>query len=64
MKIKSWYFSKTIWLNAITAAIAVGVALQGQSIVADNPELAAALVAGLGVLNIGLRLITVFPIGE
>jgi len=63
-KEKAWWASRTIWINGITAAIAIVTSLQGQAIVAEYPKAAAALVAGLGVLNIGLRLITVLPIGD
>jgi hypothetical protein len=62
-KNKSWWQSKTIWINAITAATATLTALGGQQIVAENPKAAAAIVAVLGGLNIALRIITVLPIG-
>lgn len=62
-KTKPWYASKTIWLNAVTAGVAVLTALQGQSIVQDNPSLAAGLVAALGVANVALRIISILPIG-
>lgn len=63
MQSKAWWASKTIWVNAITAGIAMLTALQGQAIVAEYPKASAAIVAGLGLLNIGLRIITVLPIG-
>lgn len=63
MQSKAWWASKTIWVNAITAGIAMLTALQGQAMVAEYPKAAAAIVAGLGMLNIGLRIITVLPIG-
>jgi hypothetical protein len=59
---KSWWKSKTIWVNALSAGIAVLTALQGQAIVQDYPRASAAVVAGLGVLNVGLRLITYLPL--
>ena len=62
-KTKPWYASKTIWLNAVTAGVAVLTALQGQSIVQDNPSLAAGLVAALGAANVALRIISILPIG-
>ena len=61
---KAWWASRTIWVNTITAAIATLTVLQGQSIVTEYPKAAAAIVAGLALLNIGLRLITVLPIGD
>ena len=60
---KSWYKSKTIWVNAITAGIATLTALQGQAIIAEYPKAAAALVAGIAALNVGLRIITFLPLG-
>jgi hypothetical protein len=60
---KRWWQSKTILVNAITAGIATLTALQGQALIADNPRAAAWIVAGLGALNIGLRIVSVLPIG-
>lgn len=62
-KSKSWWQSKTIWINAITAATATLTVLGGQQIVSDHPAIAAGLVATLGLLNVALRIITVLPIG-
>jgi hypothetical protein len=62
-KSKSWWQSKTIWINAITAATATLTVLGGQQIVADHPAIAAGIVAVIGGLNIALRIITVLPIG-
>lgn len=59
---KKWYLSKTIWVNGLSAAVAVLTALQGQAIIQDYPRASAAVVAGLGVLNIGLRIITYLPL--
>lgn len=59
---KSWLTSKTIWINAITAGIAVITALQGQQIVAENPQLAAGLVVAVSVANIALRVVTFLPL--
>jgi hypothetical protein len=61
-KTKSWWQSKTIWINAITAATATLTVLGGQQIVTDHPAIAAGLVAALGVLNVALRLITCLPV--
>jgi len=60
---KKWWQSKTIWINAITAATATLTVLAGQQIVTDHPAIAAGLVAVLGGLNVALRLVTLLPIG-
>jgi hypothetical protein len=60
---KKWWQSKTIWINAITAATATITVLAGQQIVTDHPAIAAGLVAVLGGLNVALRLVTLLPIG-
>jgi hypothetical protein len=61
-KAKRWWQSKTIWVNAITAATATLTVLGGQQIVADHPAIAAGIVAVIGGLNIALRLITCLPV--
>jgi hypothetical protein len=60
---KSWYASKTIWLNVFSAVIAVGSALQGQAIIQEYPALASGLVVVLNIANVALRLITSTKIG-
>ena len=60
---KSWWKSKTIWINAITALTATLTVLGGQQIVVEHPQASAAIVAVLGGLNVALRIITVLPIG-
>lgn len=60
--VKSWYKSKTILINTITAGIAVITALQGQQIVAENPQLAAGLVVAVSIANIALRAVTFLPL--
>ena len=59
---KRWWQSKTVILNGLTAASAVLATLAGQQIIADNPRLAAGVAAGIAVVNIGLRFVTVLPI--
>jgi hypothetical protein len=60
--VKSWYKSKTIIVNTLTAGIAVIIALQGQQIVADHPQLAAGLVVAISIANIALRAVTFLPL--
>lgn len=62
-KSKPWYLSKTVWVNVLTAAVAVGTVLGGQQIVTDNPGVAASLTAAVAGLNVVLRFITVQPLG-
>lgn len=50
---KKWYLSKTLWLNALGAAIAIVQGIQGQSWI--NPELQVLI---LTVLNAALRFST------
>jgi hypothetical protein len=60
--VKSWYKSKTIIVNTLTAGIAVITALQGQQIVAEHPQLAAGLVVAISIANIALRAVTFLPL--
>lgn len=60
---KAWWKSKTIWVNGLSAGIAVLTALQGQALIQDHPSAAAGIVAGLNVLNIALRIVTSLRIG-
>lgn len=60
--VKSWWKSKTIIVNVITAIVSIITALQGQQIVADHPQLAAGLVVALSVANIALRAVTFLPL--
>jgi len=62
-KTKSWWQSKTIWVNAITAATATLTVLGGQQIVVEHPAIAAGIVAAIGGLNIVLRIVSVLPVG-
>lgn len=62
--VKPWYKSRTVIVNALTAAVAVGTALAGQQIVKDYPSFAASLTASVAALNMALRFVTVLPIGS
>lgn len=61
---KKWYKSKTIWVNAIVAALVALEAVTGvlKGVVADNFYVAIAV--GLPVINAMLRIITTQPIGR
>ena len=63
MDSKNWWKSKTIWVNVISAGIAVVTAAAGTDLVQTHPQAAAIAGAALAGLNIALRFITVLPIG-
>lgn len=59
---KPWFLSKTVWVNLLTTTLGVMAYLSGSSFISGNPGLVAALVAGSGVLNVILRLVTAVPV--
>ncbi len=61
--LKNPFASKTLWVNALTAIIAVVMALSGQEFITDNPLLTTAFIFLLAVLNAALRFVTDAPIG-
>lgn len=62
MNDKPWYLSKMIWFNALTTASGVIAVLSDSPLVADHPQIVAGLMALAGVINIGLRFLTVLPL--
>lgn len=54
--------SKTIIANVLTVVIAAATAVYGTDVIAAHPQWAAAITAGVGVLNIALRFLTTQPI--
>lgn len=54
--------SKTVIVNTATVAVGVLGYLAGHDVIAQNPEIVAALVSAIGVLNVVLRIVTVVPI--
>lgn len=54
--------SKTFWTNALAAVVSIAVYFQDSELLVDKPEVVAGIGAGLGVLNIILRLLTKKPI--
>jgi len=54
--------SKTVIVNTVTIAVGVLGYLAGHDVIAQNPELTAALLSAVGVLNVLLRIVTVVPI--
>lgn len=59
---KSPLASKTLWLNLIVLAAGVAGFVAGHDAIAEWPQIAAALVALQGGLNIVLRFMTTQPI--
>lgn len=54
--------SKMIAVNVITVIIAAAAAVAGTDVIAEYPQVAAAITAGVGVMNIVLRFLTTKPI--
>jgi hypothetical protein len=62
METKSWFMSKTVWVNLLTTAAGVLGYLAGSDLIAQNPALVAAFVTVTGGVNVLLRLITGKPL--
>jgi hypothetical protein len=56
--------SKTVIVNTLTVAVGVLGYLAGHDVIAQNPEVVAALLSAVGVVNVLLRIVTVVPISE
>jgi NAD/NADP transhydrogenase beta subunit len=54
--------SKTVIVNTLTVAVGVLGYLAGHDVIAQNPEVVAALVSVVGVVNVLLRLVTIVPV--
>jgi len=55
---KSWWKSKTVWVNVVVIAGAMVTVLVGNEWVMSDPQLAGVLLALSGGLNMVLRLFT------
>ncbi|MHA1287048.1 MAG: hypothetical protein ACTSPB_06535 [Candidatus Thorarchaeota archaeon] len=55
---KSWWKSKTFWVNAATLVAGVIGYIAGHELIADNASVVALLVALQGAVNVFLRFIT------
>jgi len=62
MNPKSVFLSKTMWVQIVTILIAAIVGIQNVELIQNNPQIVAAFVAVLGVLNAILRWLTVEPV--
>lgn len=58
-EMKSWFKSKTIWFNVLSAALLV---LNGASQVITDPKTLAAISVAIGSINVVLRLFTSEPV--
>lgn len=59
---KSLRNSKTFWVNLAVVVVAGFTGMMGTDVVSSNPELLAYMVAGVGLVNIVLRLLTDSPV--
>jgi hypothetical protein len=59
---KSWWKSKTVWVNVVAVLAGVVGYVAGQELIQDNTQFIAALVAVQGGLNVVLRFISGTPI--
>jgi len=55
---KTWYASKTLWVNLVALIVGVLGYLLGQDVVQEYPAIVAAFVAVQGALNVILRMVT------
>lgn len=56
--------SKTVIVNTLTVATGVLGFLAGHEVIAAHPEVVAALISAVGVVNVLLRIVTVVPISQ
>jgi hypothetical protein len=60
---KSWFLSKTIWVNVLTTTGAtLGYVTGVSDFLTNNPGFVVALLASQGIVNVLLRLMTCAPI--
>lgn len=59
---KPWWMSKTLWTALLTVAVGVLSWILGQEWIADHPQLVSVLLAGLGIVNAILRIVTGKPV--
>jgi hypothetical protein len=59
---KSWWKSKTVWVNVVAVLAGVVGYVAGQDLIQDNTQFIAVLVAMQGGLNVVLRFISGTPI--
>lgn len=56
--------SKTIVVNVLMVAAGTLGYWSGHEVIAQNPDMVAALVAAAGVVNVALRFLTTIPVWE
>lgn len=59
---KSLRSSKTFWVNVAVVVVAGLTGMMGTDVITANPELLAYMTAGVGAVNIVLRLLTDSPV--
>jgi len=62
MNTKSPLQSKTIWVNVLTIIVGTVAYIAGNDVMAQYPQVVAALVAAQGLLNVVLRFVTYKPL--
>ena len=56
--------SKTIIVNTLVVVAGTMTYLSGNEVIAQNPDIVAALVTAIGVINVALRFVTKIPVSE
>jgi hypothetical protein len=59
---KSWWKSKTVWVNVVAVLAGVMGYIAGHEVIQDNTQIIAMLVAMQGGVNVILRFISGTPI--
>ena len=55
---KPWYQSRTVWVNVLTALVAMLGALSGSEWIAAHPEWVSVIALVVSLLNVALRFAT------
>lgn len=56
--------SKTIIVNSLVVIAGTLTYLSNDQIIAQNPDIVAAMVTAIGVINVALRFVTKIPLSE
>lgn len=55
---KPWYLSKTVWVNVLTLIVAILGLLAGNDLIAQHPQVVAAIASSVAAINVLLRFLT------